>query len=156
MIYNVHNKQQPSTHNNTQRPGTQQGTGMACTARPWSTSMPPVLWWMARFPFENIRYEANGNINKLNYYVNSKTQTAFMKCYSITFLVCISWCTWSWSTPLDKRSTRSWGCTHSKVLFLVGLFLFFCAALCPFIDEASIKKVIFRGRCVSSLFLLGQ
>ena len=64
MIDNVHNKQHPSTHNNTQRPGTQQATGMACTARPWSTSMPPVLWWMARFPFENMN-KANGNINQL-------------------------------------------------------------------------------------------
>ena len=80
MIYNVHNKQQPSTHNNTQRPGTQQGTGMACTARPWSTSMPPALWWMARFPFENMN-KANGNINQLDYYDNSETQTTFMKCY---------------------------------------------------------------------------
>ena len=81
MIDNVHNKQHPRTHNNTQPPGTQQGTGMACTARPWSTSMPPALWWMARFPFENIRYEANGNINQLDYYDNSETQTTFMKCY---------------------------------------------------------------------------
>ena len=46
-------------------PGTQQGTGMACTARPWSTSMPPASWWMARFPFENMN-KANGNINQLN------------------------------------------------------------------------------------------
>ena len=76
--------------------------------------------------------------------------------YSITLLMCISWCTWSWLTPLDKRSTRSWGCTHSKVLFCCWYVLFFCAALSPFIDEALIKKVIFRGRCVSSLFLLGQ
>ena len=82
MIDNVHNKQQPCTHNNTQHPGTQQGTGMACTARPWSTSMPPALWWMARFPFE-IMNKANGNINQLNYHVNRKTQarvlTTFMK-----------------------------------------------------------------------------
>ena len=38
----------------------------------------------------------------------------------------------------------------------VLLLVCFCAALSPFIDEALIKKVIFRGRCVSSLFLLGQ
>ena len=80
MIDNVHNKQHPRTHNNTQHPGTQQGTGMACTARPWSTSMQPVLWWMARFPFENMN-KANGNINQLDYYDNSETQTTFMKCY---------------------------------------------------------------------------
>ena len=47
-------------------------------------------------------------------------------------------------------------CTHSKVSFCCWFVSFFCAALSPFMDEASIKKVIFRGRCVSSLFLLGQ
>ena len=73
---NVDNNTKKTTK---KHPGTQQATGMACTARPWSTSMPPVLWWMARFPFENMN-KANGNINQLDYYDNSETQTTFMKC----------------------------------------------------------------------------
>ena len=58
-------------------------------------------------------------------------------------------------TPGQEEYTQLRVHPFQGFVLLLVCFIF-CAALSPFIDEALIKKVIFRGRCVSSLFLLGQ